>query len=137
MSSTLPLLASSWALPRSARNVFARISKGRGDTWPCLWNFSPLSRSGGLELYKQTCSFQIEACKHTPGGCLFFPEEVFLSPHAANSLSQPPRIALLAIPFLEAVIPELGAVGSSPTLTGKGKDSSIHLLYPLCSGGEL
>ena len=80
---------------------------------------------------KQTCSFQIEACKHTPGGCLFFPEEVFLSPHAANSLSQPP------IPFLEAVIPELGAVGSSPTLTGKGKDSSIHLLYPLCSGGEL
>ena len=39
VSNTLPLLASSWALLLSARNVFARIAKGRGDTRPCLWNF--------------------------------------------------------------------------------------------------
>ena len=52
MSNTLPLLASSWALPLSARNVFARITKGRGDTRPCLWTSGALSKSGGLPLCK-------------------------------------------------------------------------------------
>ena len=50
VSNTLPLLASSWALPLSARNVFAMITKGRGDTGPCLWTSGALSKSRGLPL---------------------------------------------------------------------------------------
>ena len=123
--------------PQCPHNVFARIAKGRGDARPCLWHFAPLSRSGGLPLYKGTRSFQIEACKRMPGGCLFFPEGGALSPHAANSLSQPPGQALLGVPFLGAVIPELGAIGTSPTFTGKGRATSTHLFCPLCSVGEL
>ena len=120
-SNTFLLLASSWAVPLSPRNVFARIAKERGDTRPCLWNFSPLSRSGGLLLYKQTCSFQIQTCKHTPGGCHYLLEEGSLSTHPVNSQSQPPGKAFLGVPFLGAVIPEFGAMGSSLTLTGKGE----------------
>ena len=50
VSNTLPLLASSGALPLSARNVFAMITKGRGDTGPCFWTSGALSKSRGLPL---------------------------------------------------------------------------------------
>ena len=50
VSNTLPLLASSGALPLSARNVFAMITKGRGDTGPCFWTSGALSNSRGLPL---------------------------------------------------------------------------------------
>ena len=50
LSNTLPLLASSGALPLSARNVFAMITKGRGDTGPCFWTSGALSKSRGLPL---------------------------------------------------------------------------------------
>ena len=69
-----------------------------------------------------------EACKHTLGGCLFFPEEGSLSLHPANSLSQPPGKALLGVPFLGAVIPELGAIGSSPTL--RERQTQLHTSLP-------
>ena len=47
-----------------------------------------------------------------------------------------PGKARLGVPFLEAVIPELEIIGSSPTLTAKGS-TSTHLFCPLCSVGEL
>ena len=50
VSNILPLLASSGALPLSARNVFAMITKGRGDTRPCFWTSGALSKSRGLPL---------------------------------------------------------------------------------------
>ena len=50
VSNTLPLLASSGALPLSARNVFAMITKGRGDTGPCFGTSGALSKSRGLPL---------------------------------------------------------------------------------------
>ena len=133
MSNTVLLLASSWAVLLSARNVFARMATGRGDTQPCPWNFGPLSRTGGLQLYKRTCSFQIQACKHTPGDCLFFPEGGVLSPHPANSASQLAGKGLLGGPFSGAVSSETGAVGRGPTLTGKGRATSTRLFRHLCS----
>lgn len=119
--------------PQCPHNVFARMAKGRGDTQPCPWNFGPLSRTGGLLLYKRTCSFQIQACKHTLGDCLFFPEGGALSPHPANSASQLAGKGLLGGPFSGAVSSETGAVGRGPTLTGKGRATSTRLFHPLCS----
>ena len=49
-----------------------------------------------LEVYKRNCSFQIEACKHTPGGCLFFSEGGSLSPHPVT-----PCPSLMVKCFLE------------------------------------
>ena len=50
VSNTLPLLASSGAHLLSARNVFAMITKGRGDTGPCFRTSGALSKSRGLPL---------------------------------------------------------------------------------------
>ena len=60
VSNTLPLLASSWALPLSARNVFAMITKGRGDTRPCLWTSGALSKSGLPLLVKFKFKFKVK-----------------------------------------------------------------------------
>ena len=58
MTNTLPLLASSLAILLSAGNVCARVAKETGLSWPCHWNFGPLSRSGGLLLYQRTSCFK-------------------------------------------------------------------------------
>ena len=50
MSHTLPQHAPTWELMLEPREVFARFTKGRIESRPRLWNFSPLSRSGGLPL---------------------------------------------------------------------------------------
>ena len=60
VSNTLLLLASSWALPLSARNVFAMITKGRGDTRPCLWTSGALSKSGLPLLVKFKFKFKVK-----------------------------------------------------------------------------
>ena len=79
---------------------------------------------------------QIEAGKHTTACCLFFPEGGSLFPHLANFLSQAPGKALLRVPFLWALIPEPGVIGSSPTFKRKGTGTCTHLLHPLCFVGE-
>ena len=57
---------------------------------------------------KLTCSFQIQARKHSRVGCLFFPEGCSLSPHPANSTSKPVGKALLGDLFSGVVSPEPG-----------------------------
>ena len=56
--------------------------------------------------------FQIEAGKHTAACCLYFPDGGSLFLHPVNFLSQAPGKALLRVPFLRAVIPEPGLLGS-------------------------
>ena len=80
---------------------------------------------------------QMEAGKHTTACCLFFPEGGSLFPHPVNFLSQVPGKALLRFPFLVAIILKPGSIGSSPTLTRKGRATSIHLLCLRCPVGEL
>ena len=80
---------------------------------------------------------QIEAGKLFAACCLFFPEGGLLFPHPANFLSQAPGKALHRVPFLRAVIPEPGVIGSSPTLKRKGTATSTHPLRPFCSVGEV
>ena len=79
--------AASWKITLESRNVFARLAKGSQEPPTCLWNFRLLSRSGRLLLEKLTHSFQIEASKHRPVGCLYLSLRGLLFPLSANSAS--------------------------------------------------
>ena len=80
---------------------------------------------------------QIEAGKHTTACCLFVPEGGSLVLNLPNFLSQDPGKVLLTVPFLRAVIPEPGLLGSSSSLKRKGTATCTHSLRPFCSIGEV
>ena len=77
-----------------------------------------------------TSFFQIQACKHTLGGCLFFPEGRSLSPHPVNSASQPAGKALLGGHFSGTIFPGARGHREGPMLAVKGRVTSTVCSTP-------
>ena len=80
---------------------------------------------------------QMEAGKHTAACCLFFPEGDSLFLHRVNFLSQALGKVLLRVPFLRALIPEPGLLGSSSSLQRKDAATCTHPLHLFCFVGEV
>ena len=101
-----------------------KAGKGQSGTSTLPLEFLSFEQIWRSPFGEVTHSFQIEASKHRPVGCLFLPTGGSLSPPLVKCISHPGGKSVLGVLFSGAVFPELGPSMGTHTHRGRKTHSN-------------